>query len=85
MPARAVERAEDTLRIRIADDGVGFDLADVSSRPGSIRGFGLHSIRERMGPLRGQLEIESEPGGGTRVTIVLPLTCQIAAEDNQQS
>jgi PAS domain S-box-containing protein len=80
----AVEKADETLRICIADDGVGFDPSEVSSRPDSVRGFGLYSIRERLGPLRGQLEIDSEPGKGTRVTIVLPLTCQIATEGNQQ-
>ena len=37
------------------------------------RGFGLLGMRERVALLAGQLEIESEPGTGTRVTAELPV------------
>jgi signal transduction histidine kinase len=36
-------------------------------------GFGLFSIRERMEQLGGELQIVSEPGGGSRMTIIAPL------------
>ena len=35
-------------------------------------GFGLISMRQRVSRLAGQLEIESEPGGGTAVSASLP-------------
>jgi signal transduction histidine kinase len=35
-------------------------------------GFGLFSIRERIGDLGGVLEIESEPGHGFTATLIVP-------------
>lgn len=55
------------LQILVADDGAGFDPAKVSY------GFGLSSIRERLGALGGRLVIESAPGAGARCTMSLPL------------
>ena len=39
----------------------------------SILVFGLFSIRERLSHLDGHLEVVSEPGQGTLVTLVMPL------------
>ncbi|MDR2254626.1 MAG: sensor histidine kinase [Arthrobacter sp.] len=60
-------------RLRVSDDGVGFapELA-----PGAGHGaghFGLASMRERVAQLGGSLEVDSAPGNGTRVVVVLPL------------
>ena len=56
-------------------DRIGFDTSGLSSLKPSNGDFGLFSILERLRPLGGRLEIESEPGSGSRVTIVLPLSC----------
>jgi signal transduction histidine kinase len=59
------------LLLEIADDGPGFDPA---RRPDG-NGFGLHSVRERLraaGPPHA-LEIDSRPGRGTTVRVVIPL------------
>jgi signal transduction histidine kinase len=58
------------IRIHVADDGVGFDSSNIEKRSG----FGLFSIRERLDFLGGNLEIESKPGQGTRVTLAAPLS-----------
>lgn len=58
----------DTLTLRVADDGRGFDT---SQSPGG--GFGLQSMRERLLRLGGHINIESAPGKGTLVTCVCPL------------
>lgn len=58
----------DTLTLRVADDGRGFDT---SQSPGG--GFGLQSMRERLAKLGGHVNVESAPGKGTRVTCVCPL------------
>jgi len=50
------------LVLRVRDDGEGFDPATVNSR-----GHGLLGMRERMGQLRGSVEIVSAPGQGTEV------------------
>ena len=57
------------LRVTVEDAGRGF--ADVrSARSG---GFGLLSIRERVALQGGQLDVRSERGRGTKVTLQLPL------------
>jgi signal transduction histidine kinase len=60
-------RRGDALRLRIADDGAGFDP---DARRG--RGFGLTSMRERAEAAGGVLNIESRPGEGTQIEVVLP-------------
>jgi C4-dicarboxylate-specific signal transduction histidine kinase len=64
-------------RIDIEDDGLGFDISELDATGSGSRGFGLFSIRERISPLGGRMQIQSEPGGGTRATIVLPLACNL--------
>jgi signal transduction histidine kinase len=62
-------RRGDALRLRIVDDGIGFD-PDAS--PHRRRGFGLRSMRERAEAAGGVLHIASRPGAGTRIEVVLP-------------
>ncbi len=58
--------------ITVEDDGVGFDANKLDATMHEPSGFGLFSIRERMRHLGGRLEIDSKPGGGSRVDIVSP-------------
>ena len=60
------------VRISVEDDGVGFDAASVSVRAHQDSGFGLFNIRERLQNVGGRLEIESQPGQGTRALLVVP-------------
>lgn len=62
-------RADDAIRLQVADEGVGFD-PDSAAR--SRTRFGLISIRERVEALDGTVRIRSRPGSGTRVEVVLP-------------
>jgi len=62
---------EDVVTLDVRDDGVGF----VPSEPGESQtgaGFGLIAMRQRVNRLAGQLDIESELGGGTVVSASLP-------------
>jgi len=71
-----LEYLDDHLRIRVRDEGVGFDVtsaADGSAPGGASSKFGLFSIRERMQALGGSFEIESAPGQGVTATLTLPL------------
>lgn len=62
------------LHLTVSDAGIGFDPQRVDSFAGrSISGFGLFSLRERLWRIRGQLMIDSAPGNGTRMTVILPL------------
>jgi signal transduction histidine kinase len=54
------------ITVEIADQGDGFDTGEAT------RGFGLVGMRERVELVGGTLEIQSEPGTGTRITAKLP-------------
>jgi len=70
-------RDEAHVTLRIADDGRGFDPQ--ASRLGTH--LGLWSMRERVEQLGGRFEVESAPGAGTTVRVVIPLRM----EEIQQS
>lgn len=59
-------RSRDQMTVDISDDGIGFDPAGFSI------GHGLSNLRERAATLHGELQIQSEPGHGTRITLILP-------------
>ena len=52
------------------DDGVGFDLVKVARRQRSV---GLLAMRERAELIGAQLQVQSTPGQGTAVTLLLPM------------
>ena len=57
------------LLLRVQDDGIGFRPA-APRRPQSL---GLVGLRERAALLRGEVKVDSSPGGGTRVEARIPL------------
>ncbi|MDX3099856.1 sensor histidine kinase [Nonomuraea angiospora] len=59
---------EDVVTLDVRDDGAGFD----PERVGDGGGFGLTSMRKRVGRVAGTLEIESEPGFGTAISASVP-------------
>lgn len=63
-------RNHDGVRLRVADDGRGFDPADPHPEQG--RGFGLTSMRERAQAVGGELSVASRPGHGTEVEVAVP-------------
>ena len=62
------------LEVAVEDNGRGFDVNQ------KIRGMGLRSIRERAASIRGSVQIQSEPGQGTRVLIQVPIKIPEMAE-----
>jgi len=68
------------IQVSVEDDGRGFDPEKVVAMAVRKGGFGLFSIRERLGQLGGHLEIESAPGQGAKVTIMAPLKGEKNAE-----
>ena len=65
----AVDRGD--VRVAVEDRGKGMD-ADALTRAAEPGHLGLFAVRERMEAMGGRLEIESAPGRGTTVTVVLP-------------
>jgi histidine kinase len=70
----SIKRDEEWVHIEIKDDGVGLH-ASSQSRPTNRKtgGFGLFSIQERLKHFGGRLEMASEPGKGTQVTLIAPM------------
>jgi PAS domain S-box-containing protein len=62
----------DGLRLRLYDDGVGFDLTHARRKGG----LGLASMRERLRLIDGRLTIRTRPGTGTHIEVWVPLTGQ---------
>jgi signal transduction histidine kinase len=57
------------IRLRVADDGIGFDPADLDQDAG---GFGLTTMRARTKAIGGELTIAPLAEGGTEVEVVIP-------------
>jgi PAS domain S-box-containing protein len=69
----STQMAGDEIRVDVEDDGVGFDISQAGSHDYKTGGFGLFSIRERLGHIGGHLNVESKRGVGTRVTLMAPI------------
>ena len=57
------------LRVRVVDDGIGFDPSSVLQGNGR---HGIVSMRERAEEIGGHLEVHSRPGDGTEIVVVVP-------------
>lgn len=66
--AVSLSQNERRVRLTIEDDGRGFDLSQNSGD-----GMGLHIMRYRAKVVSASLEIDSEPGQGSRIICSLPL------------
>ncbi len=67
-----LDRAGDTLRLLVEDNGCGFDPDSVGYAEPGGRGLGLLSMRERASFSGGDCRIASAPGQGTRVEVSWP-------------
>jgi len=65
---------EHDLRLRVSDDGVGFDHKQAKN----AQGLGLVSMQERLKLVGGQLSIWSRPSLGTQVEAIIPVTAKYA-------
>jgi two-component system sensor histidine kinase DegS len=61
------------LRVKISDDGVGFDVPEERRNAEARGAYGLFNMEERTRMLGGTLSIESEQGRGTTVSFDVPL------------
>ena len=58
---------EQTIRIQVRDDGIGFDVG------GQPSGLGMRSMRERIDLIKGDIQITSKNGEGTLIKVVAPV------------
>ena len=69
----ALRRLGGGLEFEIADGGRGFDTTQVLAPGGGAVGLGLRGIRDRIELFGGQFAVESEPGRGSRLRVVVPI------------
>ena len=62
--------SSDMLMLTIEDKGVGFRVSEASGKTGH---YGLLGMKERAATIDGTLEVASEPGLGTKVTLRVPI------------
>lgn len=66
-----LSRTDDKIRLRVSDDGIGFD-------PNQQRkGIGIYNIISRADLYNGVAQIDSAPGSGCTITIIFPITDEI--------
>lgn len=65
------EQRGDRVWVSVEDNGLGFDPGEVTEE--GQKSFGLLIMSERAESVGGQLEIESQPGRGTRVVVQVPV------------
>lgn len=78
-----VECTDTECRMRIEDDGRGFDVSKLTEVESTGRGAGVFTMKERVKLVGGKCHIESQPGRGTRVVVNVPLSGQVPDEDDQ--
>ncbi len=67
--AITVKTEDRQLILQVADDGVGFEVSNLTE----VAVFGLFSIAERVRNQGGNMEVISAPGQGTTITITFAL------------
>jgi PAS domain S-box-containing protein len=69
---RLTRQPDGDLSIEVADGGIGFDPASMSG-PEAGNHNGILRIRERIQALGGRFQIQSQPGNGTTVLLIVPV------------
>ena len=57
--------------VSVVDAGRGFDVREIQ-KPSTKLSYGLYSVHERMNLIGATLKIESAPGVGTSVLLMIP-------------
>jgi signal transduction histidine kinase len=68
-----IELRPDNIFLEVKDDGCGFFVPQPLGKLLLDQHFGLVGMRERVEYMQGELQIESSPGEGTRITATVPL------------
>lgn len=84
-----VEQAEVTLtkrngtelRLSVADAGAGFEPEGLKAVSPEDMSFGLFSIQQRLAHVGGRMDLDSAPGRGTQVSLVVPVENGAAAAE----
>ena len=67
-----IEKNEDSVGIRVEDDGKGFDPTKALMKEAAERGWGLATMKERARIFGGSLDLWSQEGKGTKISLRIP-------------
>lgn len=68
-----------SLTLVVSDAGRGFDPAEHLGELADPHHFGLRSVRERIANIGGSMEVDSSPGNGATIAVVMP--CDVSHEE----
>jgi signal transduction histidine kinase len=72
--ARHADAASASVSVSVLDAAVVIEVADDGAGGATVRdGSGLEGLRDRVDAIGGRLDVHSPAGGGTRLTLRLPL------------
>ena len=66
--------------MEISDQGQGFDLGSVDTSSH----MGLNSMRDRAYSIGGLMDIQTAPGRGTHIHVVIPLSGKVERRQNER-
>ncbi len=69
----SLEFVDGAVELTFEDDGKGFDTAQVTGPGRRMAGLGILGMQERVATLGGTLTLDSHPGGGTVLSVRVPL------------
>jgi signal transduction histidine kinase len=72
------ERREKDLVLAVRDDGKGFDVAQTEASYDLTGSLGMLNMKERAEMLNARYAVQSKPGRGTLVYLIVPLTGPVA-------
>jgi len=67
-----VVNTPESVQVIVEDDGQGFEVESMLKKQPD-RHLGLHGMRERVALLEGNITIESKTGGGTSISVMIPM------------
>jgi signal transduction histidine kinase len=78
-----LRRKKDLLYLEIEDNGKGFDVERVQSNYDQRGSLGMINLHERTELVNGIIKINSHPGGGTKISVTIPVTMEAADKLNR--
>jgi signal transduction histidine kinase len=74
----SARRHDDAAVVVVEDDGVGFNVEKMQANYERQASLGMVNMRDRADMLDATLRVDSAPGKGTRVTVIVPIKSQEA-------
>jgi signal transduction histidine kinase len=68
----------DLVLLEVQDDGIGFDMRGIETTTEQRGSLGLRNMTERTELMSGIFRIDSSPGKGTTIRVLIPLNEEAA-------